>query len=65
MDGRDIGTVVFPNAQLKIFMTADRNVRAARRLKELGDHYYYGRGVLQNYEKAAYCYLKIAEKAEK
>ena len=37
MDGRDIGTVVFPDAQLKIFMTADRNVRAARRLKELGE----------------------------
>ncbi len=35
MDGRDIGTVVFPNATLKIFMTADVNVRAHRRLKEL------------------------------
>ena len=35
MDGRDIGTVVFPNAALKIFMTADVNVRAHRRLKEL------------------------------
>lgn len=35
MDGRDIGTVVFPNAELKIFMTADPEVRAERRYKEL------------------------------
>lgn len=35
MDGRDIGTVVFPDAELKIFMTADLNIRAQRRLKEL------------------------------
>lgn len=35
MDGRDIGTVVFPNAELKIFMTADPRVRAERRYKEL------------------------------
>lgn len=35
MDGRDIGTVVFPNAELKIFMTANPIVRAQRRLKEL------------------------------
>lgn len=35
MDGRDIGTVVFPNAELKIFMTADPKIRAERRLKEL------------------------------
>ncbi|HDP74902.1 MAG TPA: (d)CMP kinase [Bacteroidales bacterium] len=35
MDGRDIGTVVFPDAELKIFMTADPVVRAQRRLKEL------------------------------
>ncbi|MEP2935694.1 MAG: (d)CMP kinase [Gilvibacter sp.] len=35
MDGRDIGTVVFPNAQLKIFMDADSNVRAKRRYDEL------------------------------
>ena len=37
MDGRDIGTVVFPNADLKIFMTADVEVRAIRRFKELKD----------------------------
>ncbi|MBR5197253.1 MAG: (d)CMP kinase [Alistipes sp.] len=35
MDGRDIGTVVFPNAELKIYMTADPMVRAERRYKEL------------------------------
>ena len=35
MDGRDIGTVVFPNAELKLFMTADNAVRVERRFKEL------------------------------
>jgi len=35
MDGRDIGTVVFPEAELKIFMTAEPRVRAERRYKEL------------------------------
>jgi CMP/dCMP kinase len=35
MDGRDIGTVVFPNADIKIFMTADPDVRAHRRYDEL------------------------------
>jgi cytidylate kinase len=35
MDGRDIGTVVFPTAELKIYMTADAMVRAERRFKEL------------------------------
>ncbi len=35
MDGRDIGTAVFPDAQVKIFMTADPNVRAQRRYNEL------------------------------
>ena len=34
MDGRDIGTVVFPQAKLKIFMTAELEIRAKRRLKE-------------------------------
>ncbi|MCF6308111.1 MAG: (d)CMP kinase [Flavobacteriaceae bacterium] len=41
MDGRDIGTVVFPEAELKIFMTANTDVRAKRRydeLKEKGDN---------------------------
>jgi cytidylate kinase len=35
MDGRDIGTVVFPNAELKLFLTASPKVRAERRFKEL------------------------------
>jgi len=35
LDGRDIGTVVFPNAELKLFMTAEMSVRAIRRQKEL------------------------------
>jgi cytidylate kinase len=37
MDGRDIGTVVFPKAELKIFMTADNAVRVERRFRELFD----------------------------
>src|SRR5690606_23704296 len=37
MDGRDIGTVVFPNAEFKIFMTASPETRAFRRYKELLD----------------------------
>lgn len=36
-EGRDIGTVVFPDAQVKIFMMAEVEVRAARRLRELGE----------------------------
>jgi cytidylate kinase len=35
MDGRDIGTVVFPKAELKIFMTADNAIRVERRFREL------------------------------
>ena len=35
MDGRDIGTTVFPHAELKIFMTADKEVRVLRRFKEM------------------------------
>lgn len=44
MDGRDIGTVVFPNAELKVFMTAAPEVRAQRRYEELlerGDEVIY------------------------
>lgn len=37
MDGRDIGTVVFPDAELKIFVTASKEVRVTRRWKELMD----------------------------
>lgn len=35
MDGRDIGTVVFPDAELKLFVTADADVRATRRFAEM------------------------------
>ena len=35
MDGRDIGTVIFPNAELKLFMTGDTNIRVKRRYDEL------------------------------
>ena len=45
LDGRDIGTVVFPNAELKIFLTADETVRADRRFKELT-----GKGINLNYD---------------
>ena len=37
MDGRDIGSVVFPEAELKIFMTASAEIRAKRRYSELKD----------------------------
>ena len=40
MDGRDIGTVVFPDADIKIFMTADEEVRAQRRYDELKEKGY-------------------------
>jgi cytidylate kinase len=45
MDGRDIGTVVFPQADIKIFMTASLEVRASRRYKELIEN-----GVIVNFE---------------
>ena len=38
MDGRDIGTVVFPQAELKLFMTASAEKRAHRRYKEMIDN---------------------------
>lgn len=56
MDGRDIGTVVFPNAELKIFMTASPEKRAYRRYKELlerGDNVVY-EDVLENVQKRDY-----------
>lgn len=37
LEGRDIGTVVFPSAQLKVYLTADPEVRAARRAQEVTD----------------------------
>ena len=45
MDGRDIGTVVFPDAELKIFVTASAEVRAQRRFDELK-----GKGMEANYD---------------
>jgi cytidylate kinase len=38
MDGRDIGSVVFPNAELKLFVTASEEIRAQRRFDELKDN---------------------------
>ena len=46
MDGRDIGTVVLPEAKLKIYLTASREARAERRMKEL-----VAKGVEQPYEE--------------
>lgn len=56
MDGRDIGTVVFPNAELKLFMTATDEVRATRRYEELltkGDNVVY-KEVLHNVRERDY-----------
>jgi cytidylate kinase len=53
MDGRDIGSHVFPNAELKLFMTADTDVRTQRRLDELmskGEHHSF-EDVKRNLEK--------------
>lgn len=57
MDGRDIGTVVFPNAELKVFVTASAEVRAQRRLAELqqkGDTTTQFAEVLKNVEERDY-----------
>lgn len=57
MDGRDIGTVVFPNAELKIFVTASAQVRAQRRYDELqakGDTTLTLAEVLKNVEERDY-----------
>ena len=45
MDGRDIGTTVFPHAELKVFVTASAEIRAQRRFKELQE-----KGMDANYE---------------
>ncbi|EKF55295.1 cytidylate kinase [Galbibacter marinus] len=53
MDGRDVGTVIFPDAELKLFMTASADVRAHRRYLELterGDQVTY-QAVLENVQK--------------
>ena len=57
MDGRDIGTTVFPNAELKIFVTASAKGRAQRRLLELqakGDTSLTLEEVLKNVEERDY-----------
>jgi CMP/dCMP kinase len=46
MDGRDIGTVVFPDADIKIFMTASADIRAKRRFDELT-----GKGIVVDFEE--------------
>jgi len=53
MDGRDIGSHVFPNAELKLFMTADSDVRTQRRLDELSSkgEYHTFESVKHNLEK--------------
>ncbi len=54
VEGRDIGTVVFPDATLKVFLTADPEVRARRRFEELA-----GRGVAACWESV------VAEQRER
>ena len=57
MDGRDIGTAVFPEAEMKVFVTADPRVRAERRLAELrakGDGEISLEDVLQNLQERDY-----------
>ena len=57
MDGRDIGTAVFPQAELKIFVTADPKIRAERRLAELrskGDETSSLEDVLENLSQRDY-----------
>lgn len=54
MDGRDIGSVVFPNAELKLFLTADPLVRANRRFLELNDPMISIDEVLKNLQERDY-----------
>lgn len=49
MDGRDIGTVVLPNAQVKIFLTASPEIRAERRVLQLRE-----KGINEDYDKVLY-----------
>ena len=58
MDGRDIGTAVFPNAELKIFVTASAKVRAQRRYDELMNK------AKTEEEKAALNYEEILKNVE-
>jgi len=48
MDGRDIASVVFPNAELKLFVTADTKIRTQRRLNELKS-----KGIESSYDEVA------------
>lgn len=52
-DGRDIGTVVFPNADLKVYLVADSHIRAVRRQKELA-----ARGIVQKVEEVEDAIIK-------
>ena len=57
MDGRDIGTYIFPNAEVKIFLTADQDERAKRRYeqnKESKDNYMSYEEVLENLKSRDY-----------
>ena len=56
MEGRDIGSVVFPKAELKFFITADINVRAERRYKELNsiDIFVDKKDVIENIKQRDY-----------
>jgi len=57
MDGRDIGTVVFPDAELKVFVTASPEVRAQRRYDELmakGDKNHTFEEILKNVQERDY-----------
>ena len=56
MEGRDIGTAVFPNAEVKIFLDADQKVRAERRLLQNGS---------QSPEEAARVHAEIAARDER
>lgn len=53
MDGRDIGTVVFPAAELKLFMTAEMNVRVERRRKQL-----LKKGTIEDFEDIKQNFIK-------
>jgi len=56
MDGRDFGSVVFPDAEVKIFVTASINIRAERRMQELSSlgKTYSKEEILKNLEERDY-----------
>ena len=62
MDGRDIGTVVFPSAEVKFYVTADVEVRAKRRYEEMRAKAYENisyEEIKQNIEERDFFYLLI------